>query len=522
MNKASSLLVLVRSMTKAEKRLFKLSSNIQKGDKRYMKLFDLLEECSSVEEAAGRFAQETGGGCFEMAAKHLYKLLIGTLTHLRGRHDIQSRIFARLSEADILFRCGLVQAALAELARAKKTAQQHELYALLLQIRQTELRYLGQDGFTLLSEKSLIEKQMKINRTLSHLRYAAQHMQLYEILKHRSLHQTESRSEHQRQSLNDLVLSELNIIANNSYSGFEVDKLHQLFQSTYFLQSGSYKVAIRAYLRLLELFDENPGRMLNPPTYYLDAITGMLDTLQLAGLHAEMPLFIDRLRELAAGDYTADFSFAVSARVFLYDFSRCLGLGDIAAAEALYTAAEAPLFRRMTALSLDIQLLLSFDAVVLRFIGGHLREARKAMAGILGTGQVLDNFPIYRVVRLLNLLLQAESGHLDYIENEIKSVRRSASFEKNGSEKLIFRFVRSYPLTRERRARLWQRMRPEIEAVETDPYERPLLKYFDFMAWIEHRLTDIPLADILALKARRFNTPARPAKSSRPAKNGDS
>lgn len=505
MNKASSLLVLVRSMTKAEKRFFKLSSNIQKGDKLYMKLFALIEECSSVEEAAGRFARETDGGCFEMAAKHLYKMLIGALTHLRGRQDIRSRIFDRLSEADILFRCGLVQAALSELGHAKKIAQQHELYALLLLIRQTELRYSGQEGFTLLSEKGLIEKQMKINRTLSYLRYAAQHMQLYEILKYRSLHQTASRSEHQRQSLNDLVLSELNIISNNSYRGFEVDKLHQLFQSTYFLQSGNYKVAIRAYLRLLELFDENPGRMLNPPTYYLDAITGMLNTLRLAGLHAEMPLFIDRLRELAAGDYTADFSFGVSAQVFLYDFSRCIGLGDFATAQALYEAAEAPLFRRMTALSLDLRLLLSFDAVVLHFIYGRLREARKAMAGILGMGQVLGHFPAYRVVRLLNLLLQAESGHLDYIENEIKSVRRSASFDKNNSEKLIFRFVRAYPLSRERRTRMWQRLRPEIEAVDNDPYERPLLKYFDFMAWIEHRLTDASLADILARKARRLS-----------------
>ncbi len=516
MNKASSLLVLVRSMTRAEKRYFKLYSNIQKGDKLYMKLFDLIEECSSVEEVAERFAVQTGGGCFEMAVKHLYKQLIDTLTHLRSRNDIRSRIFARLSEADILFRCGLVQAALDELAHAKKTAQQHELYALLLQIRQTELRYMEQDGFMSLNEKGLVEKQMKINRTLNYLRYAAQHMQLYEILKYRSLHQTESRSEHQRQSLNDLVLSELNIVSNNSYRGFEVDKLHQLFQSTYFLQSGNYKVAIRAYLQLLELFDENPKRMLNPPTYYLDAITGMLDTLQLAGLHAEMPLFIGRLRQLAEGEYAADFLFGVSARVFLYEFSRCIGLGDIAAAEALYEASEASLFRRMAALSLDLQLLLSFDVVILHLICGRLREARKAMARILGTGQVLDNFPIYRIIRLLNLLLQAESGHLDYIENEIKSVRRSALFEKNSSEKLIFRFVRAFPLTRERRARLWQRMRPEIEAIETDPYERPLLKYFDFMAWIEHRLTDVSLADILFLKTHRLNAPARPTK------NGDS
>ena len=48
MNKAISLLVLIHSMTKAEKRYFKLYSNLQEGDKVYLTLFALMEECSSV------------------------------------------------------------------------------------------------------------------------------------------------------------------------------------------------------------------------------------------------------------------------------------------------------------------------------------------------------------------------------------------------------------------------------------------------------------------------------------------
>ena len=53
MNKATILLVLIRSMTKAEKRFLKLYSNLQDGDKVYLRLFDLMKECSSVEETAG-------------------------------------------------------------------------------------------------------------------------------------------------------------------------------------------------------------------------------------------------------------------------------------------------------------------------------------------------------------------------------------------------------------------------------------------------------------------------------------
>ena len=46
MNKAISLLVLIHSMTKAEKRYFKLYSNLQEGDKVYLTLFALMEAVS--------------------------------------------------------------------------------------------------------------------------------------------------------------------------------------------------------------------------------------------------------------------------------------------------------------------------------------------------------------------------------------------------------------------------------------------------------------------------------------------
>ena len=48
MNKAISLLVLIHSMTKAEKRYFKLYSNLQEGDKVYLTLFALMEDRKST------------------------------------------------------------------------------------------------------------------------------------------------------------------------------------------------------------------------------------------------------------------------------------------------------------------------------------------------------------------------------------------------------------------------------------------------------------------------------------------
>ena len=55
------------------------------------------------------------------------------------------------------------------------------------------------------------------------------------------------------------------------------------------------------------MFDHNPGRMLNPPLHYLDAVLGVLDSLLSAGLYDEMPFFIAKLHRLTESDYPQEF-----------------------------------------------------------------------------------------------------------------------------------------------------------------------------------------------------------------------
>lgn len=508
MNKAITLLVLIHSMSKAEKRFLKLYSNLQEGDKAYLALFSLMEECASIEEVTRRFNRTPRGSSFEISVKYLYKVVMECLTHLRSRDDIQARIFNRLAEAEILFRCGLLQPAVEQLQGAKKQAKRHGQTTLLLLIRQTELQYLSAGDFPDISEKQLVERQMKMNETLRHLRCATQHMQLYDILKYRSMHRSKIRSERDRQSLNDLVLSELHLIANNSYKGFEVDKLHQLFQSAYFLQSSNYMAAIRIYRQLLELFDLHSEQILDPPLYYLDAVLGILDSLLSARLYYEMPFFITRLRQLACGNYSQDFIRRIQIHIYLYDSFRLINSGAIYEAEALYAANRDGIFRRLTQQRLDLQLALLLNLTVLHLAEHHMADARKSMARIREAGQVFYHFPEFRIARLINLLLQAEQGHMDYIESEIKSIRRNSPIEINSVERLIFQFVRLYPLphSKRERSRLWERLHKRVDGIRMAEYERPLLKYFDFTIWIEARLTDTRFAELSVREANQHES----------------
>ena len=501
MNKAISQHALIKSLSKAEKRYLKLYSNLQNGEKGYLILFELLENNTSIDDIYKQFCIKQKGKSFDMAVKHLYKVVLNCLVHLNKQQDIQTQIFDYISKAGILFERELLNEALSELEKAEKLAIHYENDSLILLIRRTELKYLSMYDFTGMSEKQVVDKQMKINEIMRYTRSANLHTQLYDILKYRFTYKGCIRSDKQKENLNDLVLSELNLIANSSYKGFETEKLHLLFQSTYFLNSGNYKAAIRLYQDLILLFDENKHMILNPPLYYLNAILGVLDSLQSVGLYKEMPFFISRLKEMEKRDYSAEFRLTVQVYIYLYEFYSLFNTGNFKSAQELQQQNEELIFKKISLLELNLQLQLYLSLVILHIGLKDLKEARKNMKKILSSGKSLYIFPTYRIARLVNLILQAELGNYDYFENEIKSIKRSSSFETKQyiTEKLLFKFIQSYPLPKSKqyRNKLWSYYQQNIQKIEEDKYERPLLKTFDFCAWIKSKLTDNPFDIII-------------------------
>lgn len=506
MKKTDSLHILIRSLSKAEKRHIRLQSQLQSGHKVYMSLFDLFEKYDSSEEVLAHFRKIHHNKSFEMASKHTYRMVLESLMKLRAGQDIQTEIFNHITKADILFERELFDDALSELNKAKRLANEFEHDLLLQLTRRIELRYLSTLEFKGVSERELVKKQLKINDVMRFSRNINMHTQLYDILQHRLTFKGYVRSEKQKEELNDLVLSELHLISNSTvYKGFESQKLHLLFQATFYLHTGNYKLAIRHYYDLLTLFDEHPHLLLNPPIYYLSAIQGILDSLYVAGIYNEMPFFLSKLKNMIRQDYPTTFLLKVRSLLYQYESYSLLNTGKFAEAEKLWLAYDDILFKKMDLLGLEDQLKLHLNTVILFLNAGKLQLAEKQFRKINQSGKLFYPLPSYKITRLVNLILQAELGNYDYLENEILSIKRNLHHEKQAyiTEKLVFRFVSDYPLPLFEKDRLkrWQKYKKTVTTIEQNKFERQLLKTFDFLSWIESKLTKQPFAEILQLKA---------------------
>ncbi|MDR2125538.1 MAG: hypothetical protein LBP63_01740 [Prevotellaceae bacterium] len=504
MKKLTSLMILIESLSKAEKRYFRLFSNLQSGDKKYVYLFDLIVAHNSIDAVYTQFCKKYNSANFNITVKHLYQTVMDCLIYLHRKMDIQTKIFALISEANILFERALTDESMKTLKKAKTMALTYEIYPMLIFLRRTELEYLNATNFENISERQLVSKQMKIMEDMKYNRSSNLHSQLYDILKHRLFYKGYAKSEKQKQSLNDLILSELNIVANNSYKGFETQKLHLLFQATYYLDSGNYKMAIRFYQTLIDMFEANKHMILNPPIYYLQAITGILNSLKLASLYGEMPFFINKLKMIEQGAYADDFILNIRAFVFLYEFSCAFNTGNFTAAADLTVKYNEDLFKNMSLLRLEMQLDILIDLTVLDMAAGNIKNARKHMKTIMSSGKLFYVLPAYRYARLINLILQAESENYDFFENEIKSIKRSIRSEKHLyiTEKLLFRFIQNHYLLNDKKVRekLKRQFEKEVAKIKQNKYEQQLLVVFDFISWMQSKLTNRRLDDILAEK----------------------
>ena len=86
MKPSNELFELIKSLTKSEKRFFKLQSSLQSGDKNYIRLFDTIDKMSEYdeEEVKSAFKGEKFIKHLPSEKNHLYKVILKALRSFYG------------------------------------------------------------------------------------------------------------------------------------------------------------------------------------------------------------------------------------------------------------------------------------------------------------------------------------------------------------------------------------------------------------------------------------------------------
>ena len=500
MLKSESLIHLINNLTKQEKKEFSLYIS-NKPEKDYIFLFRLIDDkkVSDPEELKMSFLTAKPTSSFNTVVIYLFDLLIDILTRLRTEQDSYYLLFNELLHARVLYEKSMYQECFQVLKKVKEKAVYYENHFALLVAQRLELNYLLTLDFEDMDEQKLLNKQYKMNNTLKSIRQLNEQSSLYELLKYRMINRGASRSLEETQKLDDLVTSEISIVASAGVENFEIKKNHQLFQANYFITVGDYKAAFNSFVELNKLFEENSHLWNNPPVYYLMTVEGMLESLRIMHNYEGMNYFIEKLAKLSSP--SSSFQLNVTYVIFIYRLFSFIDAGDFDKAGIWIAEHQASLIDKMLLLKEQQQAEMSLYIALIHLGNGEYRKARKRLSATIGRGH-LYSLPLFRTIRIVNVMIHYELGDVDYIQSEIRSIKREMSKNKGYNlkvESFLLKFLNySFADTnRKKRAEIWESMAEEVHALYADKYETQILRKFDFVAWVEAKIFEVPLSDIL-------------------------
>lgn len=500
MSKLQSLILLTHSMTLAEKKSFRIRSQRSRAISDYIILYDIIEKSRNLPsmDLLSRFREERPGASIDTTVKYLYELLLDSMLDLRKEQDSFYFLFNKILKARLLYEKSLFDECFGLLDSIILQAEAYENYYARLLASRLELDYLLALNFPNLSEKALLQKQFRLNESLKYVRKINEQSSLYENLKHRILYKGHARSQKQKDELNDLVYSEISIVASQNLDNFEISKLHQLFQSNYLISVGDYKSALNSYIELNNLFETNKHLWSNPPVYYLHTLEGVLESLRGIRNYEGMSYFISQLK--AIDSQSAGFRINITCITFLYELFPHLDSGDFPASMNLMERYRESLYDKLFALNRARQAELCLYTALVYFGNSEYHKAHRFLNQIILRGKNYYYLPMYRTIRLVNLMILYRLEDFDLIRYEIRSMKRDSTdtIKDYRIERFLFRFLtRQLPEGGARRQLLQEKMLKELNDIRQNVFEKQILRIFDFTAWVESLIRKIPLSEVL-------------------------
>lgn len=487
MKKINSLILLINSLSKSEKKAIYLHSNLTKGTKVYMELFALIDKqkINDSSELQEEFQRQFSNASFHPVAGYLYDFILKTLVRIKTSQDKEFALYQKLMMARILEERNLNSEYHDMLEQLRDEADEIHNYNLLLAIQRMELNYLRTNEFENTSEQELLHKQYKTNDSLKILRQINEQSSLYELLMHRMQKTNNAQTDINRQYLNDLVVSEISISSNLNKEVFEIQKLHQLFQAQYLIHVGDYKSALNSFIELDKLFNDNKQQWSNPPMYYARVLEGILGSLNGIKAYEKMEYFIEKLEVLEHP--SMPFQTEVACVRFIYTVGPHLERKEYVKCKKIIEQYDKELISKIDLLTPYRYLQLSLYLSVIYLCNKEIVKARKQMTHIINSDSYAG-LSLFRSMQIINLIIHYELSDEDIITSRIRSIKRINRIQKTNSklEDILFHFLGTDLIlqTARKRDNLRKKINEEFLEIESSSDDKRLLSIFNIKEWM--------------------------------------
>ena len=507
MKPSTELHDLIKSLTKSEKRFFKLHSSLQSGDKNYLKIFDAIDKQKVYDEDAIKklFAKETFIRHFPSEKNHLYKLILKSLRAYHAESTISGVLKQEIKNIEILYRKALYTECNKMLHRAKKLAQENERFYYLFELLNWEKMLLEEayeSGEFTKDLDALIEEERDVIERLRNL--AAYHI-LYSKINYVFRSGGYVRTDEEHAMVEEISEHPL-IKGKNTALSMRAATICFYTQGLCAWAKRDWPLSLEKFMRVKQILDDHPKIRKDLPRRYVRTIQYIIQSQIELHRFKEARENIKLLRSMEGQDGFGgiDIQVQVFHAGFLCELRLLDRMGEHAKALERIPALLEGIEEMGPRLHKEYEVEFHYALSCLYFGAGEPNKALFWLNKVLNENEPTLRQDIFTYARLFNLILHYELGNNDLLEYIVRSTQRFLSKRQRAHEVEVVLIEHIRKLARadndKVRKELFTSLESKLKTLFKDPNEGLVQKYFDVLAWVHARREAIPYSD--AVRAR--------------------
>ncbi len=498
---------LINSLTKSEKRYFKLNASINKTNKTLIKLFDILEKNKAIEKE--NLIKELGLKTKQNLAVAETRLQGLILKHLRGFHANTTQSIELnnlIIEIEILYNKRLFKNCKKLILKAKKLAETQENHLALLSIlkwesfiEKEEGKYLHrtQENLTniLNQEKEIIDEYLSIVDFKFHT------FNLLLLSKNKAL------------SILNKELSKYELLIQNDYFNIKEDypfdkKLYILnFMGMFCLSTGNLPKCLIQYNNLVHLIETSNRKNILLSSEYFLALNNLLLIQVLNHQFDDYNNTLDKIYQ--------QFNTIETYKPLLFTITQNYELGiycEIGEAEkglSIIPGIEEKLKLYNSEINDINKLLFYFNIAIIYLLNKNYRKSIYWFNEYLNDYSIKKNdvaSNIYYYSHIINLVVHFEAQNFDTIDYLFKESQKNLQKIRsiNDFDNCVLNFIKDVaieaPLSKKVTKEKFKSLNNQLKNIAKDKSQITALQFFDFFAWIESHLSDKKIPEIIKEK----------------------
>jgi len=505
-----SLFVLVKSLTKSEKRQFNLYVGRLDGNNeaKFLSLFKILDKMKVYDERVILKSGIVAKQQLSNLKAHLYKQLLISLRLNPAHQNIRVQIREQLDFATVLYQKGLYKQSLKLLDKAKTMALDNDekniAYEIVELEKVIETQYITRSISTRADELSKQSKELSLQNVITS-KLSNLSLQLYSVL----LKIGYVRNDNELKQINDYFVKRLPQYEYHALGLREklwLYKAHlwRSFLTQDFLQS--YKYANK----WVNLFKENPRIISLHPVFYLKGKNYLLESLFFIKHHVK---FKEELNNFEEEIQRKNIPINSNTEILIFQYFNANKLhlhfleGTFKEGEYLVNDIETNITLYKNRLDNHHIVVLYYKIACLYFGMGNNRKCIDYLSKIINPKSVKSGEDLQCFARVLNLIAHYECG-LDYhLERQFKETYKFLLKMENlqAVQKEFIVSIKAlsdvYPHQIKNE---FKKIHTRLQKFENHPYEKRAFLYLDILSWLESKIENKTVGEIIRGKAKKY------------------